>query len=369
MTPVVTDSPSEALDWVRQGQAYDAAILDVQMPEMDGVTLAREIIKILGEETMPIIMLSSSGPSEAGVRKMPFASYLAKPVKPSMLYDALVKAFGHETEITPAEQAGDMQFDPGMAARLPLRILLAEDNAVNQKLALRMFERMGYRVDVAGNGLEVLQALQRQTYDVVFMDVQMPEMDGMEATRHIRADHPGEIRPRIIAMTANAMREDREACLAAGMDDYLAKPIRVNELIRALLSCSPFQKPIEEANVTTAKLEPAELALEKLQVLADGDRLFLLEMVNTYLEDAPKLLREARAAIVTGNAPALRMAAHSLKSNSAEFGATELADLSRVLEMMGKGNQMDGAYDKFLLAEQAYSRVVQALGRWQETLV
>jgi CheY-like chemotaxis protein len=338
------------------------------MPEMDGLTLAREIIQVLGAETMPMIMLSSSGSAEAGVRKMPFAAYLTKPVKPSLLYDALVKAFGREREAAPSEQSGELQFDSQMAARLPLRILLAEDNAVNQKLALRMLERMGYRADLAGNGLEVLQALHRQTYDVVFMDVQMPEMDGLEATRQIRAERPGDTRPHIIAMTANAMREDREVCLAAGMDDYLSKPIRVNEMIKALKNCSPFQKPIAEEAAAPAKVEPVELGLEKLQELADGDRTFLLEMVNIYLEDAPKLLKDARAAIVTGNAQSLRLAAHSLKSNSVEFGATQLSDLAQELEMMGKAGTLEGAYEKFLLVEQAYARVELALGRWQETL-
>jgi CheY-like chemotaxis protein len=368
MAVEVTGSPLEALEWVRQGKVFDAAILDVQMPEMDGLTLAREIINALGEETMPMIMLSSSGPSEAGVRKMPFASYLTKPVKPSLLYDALVKAFGHGQAVAPATPTTEMQFDPGMAARLPLRVLLAEDNAVNQKLALRMLERLGYRADVAGNGFEVLQALRRQTYDVVFMDVQMPEMDGMEATRHIRAEQPGATRPRIIAMTANAMREDREACLTAGMDDYLSKPIQVNELVLALQLCPPFQKPVEVESSGVPKIEPAELALEKLHGLANGDRLFLVEMVNIYLEDAPKLLKEVRAAIVTGNAPELRMAAHSLKSISAEFGATQLTELARELEMMGKEGEMSAAYALFIRAEQAYTRVVLALEKWQEKL-
>jgi CheY-like chemotaxis protein len=124
-----------------------------------------------------------------------------------------------------------------MGERLPLRILLAEDNAVNQKLALRLLERMGYRADVAGNGAEVLDALRRQTYDVVLMDVQMPEMDGLEATRAIHWEWARPQRPRIIAMTANAMKEDRAACLAAGMDDYLSKPIRVEELVSALNKC------------------------------------------------------------------------------------------------------------------------------------
>ena len=368
MTPEATHSPLEALEWVRQGKVFDAAILDVQMPEMDGLTLAREIIKVLGEKTMPMILLSSSGTSEAGVRKMPFAAYLTKPIKPSLLYDALVQAFGREIEVASVEPSSEMQFDPDLANRLPLRILLAEDNVVNQKLALRMLERLGYRADMAGNGLEVVQALRRQAYDVIFMDVQMPEMDGLEATRQIREEWSGESAPRIIAMTANAMREDREECLNAGMDDYLAKPIRVNELIQALQGCTPYQKPIDEQNYENVKLEPDVLAMEKLQRLADGDRNFMLEMINTYLEDAPKLLADMRAAIDTGNAPQLRMAAHSLKSNSAEFGATQLANLGRELEMMGKLGEMEGSYDKLILTEQAYARVVLALQKWQEAL-
>jgi CheY-like chemotaxis protein len=124
--------------------------------------------------------------------------------------------------------------DPQMGVRHPLRILLAEDNLVNQKLALRLLQQMGYRADLASNGLEAVESVQRQTYDVVLMDVQMPELDGLDATRRICAAHPAGRRPRIVAMTANAMQGDREMCIAAGMDDYITKPIRVNELINAL---------------------------------------------------------------------------------------------------------------------------------------
>ncbi len=129
-----------------------------------------------------------------------------------------------------------------MGQRLPLRILLAEDNAVNQKLALRLLKRLGYGADVAGNGLEAIEALRRQSYDVVLMDVQMPEMDGLEATRAICAEWEAEKRPRIIALTANVMKEDRDACFAAGMDDYVGKPIRVEELMSALSRCQPLEE-------------------------------------------------------------------------------------------------------------------------------
>jgi CheY-like chemotaxis protein len=124
--------------------------------------------------------------------------------------------------------------DPGMAARHPLRILLAEDNVVNQKLALRLLQQMGYRADLASNGIEAIESVERQAYDVVLMDVQMPEMDGLEASRRITAKWPAGQRPRIVAMTANAMQGDREDCLAAGMDDYVTKPIRVDQLVEAL---------------------------------------------------------------------------------------------------------------------------------------
>jgi CheY-like chemotaxis protein len=140
-----------------------------------------------------------------------------------------------------AAAPGKPQLDPGLAARHPLRILLAEDNVVNQKLALRLLQQMGYRADLASNGIEAVESVERQTYDVVLMDVQMPEMDGLEAARRITARWPPEARPRIVAMTANAMQGDREMCMAAGMDDYLTKPIRVETLVETLDS-TPARK-------------------------------------------------------------------------------------------------------------------------------
>src|SRR5439155_10352976 len=139
----------------------------------------------------------------------------------------------------PAVAPAKPRMDAGMALRHPLRILLAEDNVVNQKLALRLLQQMGYRADLASNGIEAIESVERQTYDVVLMDVQMPEMDGLEASRRITARWPAEERPRIVAMTANAMQGDREECLAAGMDDYVVKPIRVDKLVDALMQVRP----------------------------------------------------------------------------------------------------------------------------------
>ena len=238
-----TASPLEALEWVRRGEAFDLAILDMSMPEMDGLMLAAEIRKHRDAKALPLILFSSLGRREAGVDGATFAAYLTKPLKQSQLFDALAGIFAGETVKAQKAVAARQELDPEMAKRLPLRILLAEDNAVNQKLALRLLAQMGYRADLAGNGLEAIEALERQQYDAVLMDVQMPEMDGLEATRYIRnlqgaSQTPEGFRqPRIIAMTANAMQGDREMCLAAGMDDYISKPIRVEELVGALNQC------------------------------------------------------------------------------------------------------------------------------------
>ncbi len=230
-----TESPLEALRWLEQGEHFDLAILDMHMPEMDGVDLALRIRA--SHAALPLVLFSSLGRREGGETDALFNAYLAKPIRQSHLFDTLANLLAHESAPKPVVGSGTKpQIDPAMAARHPLRILLAEDNAVNQKLALRLLKQMGYRADLASNGIEAVQSIQRQPYDVVLMDVQMPELDGLDATRQICALMPNGERPRIVAMTANAMQGDREMCIAAGMDDYLTKPIRVDRLIEALNS-------------------------------------------------------------------------------------------------------------------------------------
>jgi signal transduction histidine kinase/CheY-like chemotaxis protein len=232
MTPRETEHPTDVLGWLQNGEHFDLAILDLQMPEMDGIMLTREIRQIQPEESLPIILLTSLGRREIGVDDLHFAAYLVKPLKPSALYDALASIFARSL-ISPKPQPAKGVIDAELGKRHPLRILLAEDNQVNQKLALRILEQMGYRADIASNGLEAIESIERQTYDVILMDVQMPEMDGLEATRQIVARWP-QGHPRIIGLTANALEGDREQCLEAGMDDYISKPIHVEELVDAL---------------------------------------------------------------------------------------------------------------------------------------
>jgi CheY-like chemotaxis protein len=246
MLPKETGSPKEALEWVREGDAFDLAILDMHMPNaeggMDGAELGARICKEPDNESLPLILYSSIGVSLSGDAEgkkaidSDFAAILSKPVRPSALFDTLVNILaGKDDKVTGAKPTKpEHTVMQGLADEHPLRILVAEDNAVNQKLALRLLEKMGYRADVAGNGLEAIEALERQHYDVILMDVQMPEMDGLEASREIAARWSPDQRPAIIAMTANVMEGDRETALEAGMDDYVAKPIRVEELVGAL---------------------------------------------------------------------------------------------------------------------------------------
>jgi signal transduction histidine kinase/DNA-binding response OmpR family regulator len=234
MTTRQSGSPREALGWVVAGERFDLAIVDLHMPELDGIALATALRASEAGAGTPVIVLSSLGvherPSDA------IAAFLVKPVKPSALYDTITTVLAGESATVPVRASGP-GVDRGLGARHPLRILLAEDNPVNQKLALRLLDRMGYRADVVENGNEAIAALEGAAYDVVLMDIQMPELDGLEATRRIRRRWPGGEGPRIVAMTANAMDGDREACLDAGMDDYIAKPI-APEALQATLAAT-----------------------------------------------------------------------------------------------------------------------------------
>ncbi len=222
---------------------FDAILVDMQMPLMDGKELIRLIKSLPEKSNIPIIMLSSIGNQIVRKECGDCNEILTKPVKPSILFSTLLKLINGETPTKINKTApANRTFDPEMNKRHPLRILLVEDNGINQKVATRILSRLGYRVDIAGNGIEALEALKRQSYNVVLMDIQMPEMDGVEATQVIRKNWPANKQPYIIAMTANALAGDREKYLAAGMNDYVSKPVKVEELIAALENSPTLQK-------------------------------------------------------------------------------------------------------------------------------
>jgi CheY-like chemotaxis protein len=242
MVPCEADSGSAALNWLRSNAHLDAAILDMQMPGMDGLDLAAQIRALPNRANLPLILLSSAAAlrDRSDARWQLFSSCFTKPIKLNQLHKALLLALGNHRSHHPIDPRPISK--PRLADELPLRILLVEDNVVNQKVASLLLKNLGYRCDLAANGREAVDAIERQVYDVVLMDVQMPEMDGFEATAEIHRRFADRRRPRIIALTANAMEGDREKCLASGMDDYLSKPLRVEEIeqkLRAVMLRSP----------------------------------------------------------------------------------------------------------------------------------
>ncbi|HEY9812722.1 MAG TPA: response regulator, partial [Candidatus Sericytochromatia bacterium] len=241
MLPHAVTGGNEALECLSRGEQYDIAVLDMQMPEMDGLTLAAEIRKLSQFQHLPLVMLTSLGRPRIAEQaaKHNFAAFLTKPTKPAQLYNVFLQALSDQAVTTKAPPQTSSVATAKLAESLPLRILLAEDNVVNQKVAIQLLKRLGYRADVVCNGSEALEALCHVPYDVILMDMQMPEMDGIEATRRIIQNWQPAERPRIIALTANAMQGDRELCLQAGMDDYLSKPIRLENLVEALSKCQP----------------------------------------------------------------------------------------------------------------------------------
>jgi PAS domain S-box-containing protein len=358
-----SESPLEALGWIRAGERFDVAILDMHMPEMDGVALAHAIRQAPAGSSLPLILFTSLGRREAHAEDEGFAAYLHKPIKPSQLFDALVSVVADQPVHVAARGAARSELDPEMARRHPLRILLAEDNAVNQKVALRILAQMGYRADVAANGLEAIEAVERQTYDVVLMDVQMPELDGFEASREINRRWPA-ARPRIVAMTANAMQGDRELCVAAGMDDYVAKPIRVEELVAALerspahRDAAPPTGPAEPAAPAAGAIDRA--VFERLVATTGGP--FVAELIDTFGEDARELLATLRRTLAATDRDAFRRAAHSLKSTAESLGATGLAALARELEVAARAGSLDGAGARIDRLTDHYERAASALG-------
>jgi CheY-like chemotaxis protein/HPt (histidine-containing phosphotransfer) domain-containing protein len=346
MTSRATGEPEEALGWVQDGERFDVALLDMQMPDVDGATLATHLRETEAGRAVPVVILTSLGkrPEDVGPG-VPYAAYLTKPIRPSELHDTLVTVLAENpTAVRVRAGAPASEADAGMAERHPLRILVAEDNAVNQQLVMLMLQRLGYRADLAGNGVEAVEAVHRQGYDLVLMDVQMPEMDGLEASRRICEERAGSDRPWIVAMTANAMAGDREECLEAGMDDYLTKPLDLAALASALERTASAQEGADDGGeggeLETPACDPGPLD-ELLEVMGEAGPELVRSLVATFLAEAPRLLEAAAEAEAAGRIEEVQRAAHSLKSSSAALGAMRLAAACRRLEAAAKASEAD----------------------------
>ncbi|MCC3490248.1 MULTISPECIES: response regulator [unclassified Microcoleus] len=444
MIPVAVTSGAEALEIIKGNSAIDLAILAMNLPDMDGVALAVEIrkfelsnlsngdalnpnvikVKSPRKVTLPLVLFTYLSKAEVWKKlettEVHFSAFLTKPLKQSQFYNVLLQVFGyvagrsskgelsnvatltsglkyfensqeqHRAQRTPAVlrqvPSNSAPHDPSNANQI--RILLAEDNVVNQKVATHLLDRIGYRADIAANGLEVLEACKRQSYDVVLMDVQMPEMDGLETTRRICAEWPANKKPRIIAMTANAMQGDREKCLEAGMDDYITKPVRREELALALSKCQPLRR--DELNAVTEPKNPdisdqngshvtrhssvqppanSPINFEVLHNLRElddeDDPDFLGELIKIYLLDAQQHLETIKEAIFLGDADSLKLASHTLKSSSANLGAVSFSEVCKELELMGRVAVESGGEQVFD-ARAARDRLLEAEAEWEK---
>jgi CheY-like chemotaxis protein/HPt (histidine-containing phosphotransfer) domain-containing protein len=349
MQPTTVPDATSALRELRlanaQGKPFRLVLSDVHMPEIDGFELTSRI-KAADDIDSPVILMLTSGDSPGDIercRQVGGAAYLMKPVKQSELFDAIVAAFesvdeSAEAALPPpptAEQTGR-----------PLKILLAEDSYVNQRLAVGVLSGWGHVVTVANDGVEAVAASARERFDLVLMDVQMPELDGYQATAQIREreSKTGGHVP-IIAMTAHAMKGDREECLAAGMDGYVSKPIRRPELQAAIAASVDVVRPDEAERAAAAARSSNGLDWQHALDVAGGNRKLLGEVLAAFVEEAPLHRDELRQALSTGDAVALARAAHTLKGILHLFGETPAGELAQQMESHGKSGNLSAAAD------------------------
>jgi two-component system, sensor histidine kinase and response regulator len=367
MEPTVVSGAEDALavlDGCREpSHSFRLIVTDMHMPKMDGFGLVERIKERGLPATATIMMLTSAGHrgDAARCRQLGIAAYLLKPVRKVELREAIARLLGAKDEIPTSTM---ITRDSLQAERDPeqcLDILLAEDNIVNQKLAVRLLEKRGHKVMVAGNGREALAALAHRSYDLVLMDVQMPELGGIEATTILRerekltGDHQF-----IVAMTALVMKNDRERCLAAGMDDYLPKPIRPQELDEVLDACmakrSSSPKEVSHTNVSDHPVNADEL-LERL----DGDRVFLAELTDLFRADYPRQIQAIRAAIQQNDALVVKQASHALKGALSNLAASQAREMAANLERLGTSGNLEPAQIVLGDLEREIARTVESL--------
>ena len=375
------ENGARALEMLRraaqEGLAYDLAVLDMQMPNMDGIELARRIKADPALAGTRLILLTSMGNQHSSVLKEgEFSAGLAKPIRQSQLFDCIVSVMADRLPASEEDGAADgaspAAAQPGEAAvpipalsgGMKIRILVAEDNVVNQKVAVRMLEKLGHRADLAANGAEVVTAMSACPYDVVFMDCQMPVMDGFEATARIRrVDGPGR-HTAIIAMTANALRGDRERCIAAGMDDYISKPVKQSDFAAALdrWPAAPRVHDAGDPSLEEPRVFVDDSVLNELSRLGDEEGAdFVGEMLNLFLKETPLRIRHIRRALGELELRDVRDTAHLLKGTCHQLGLTEMVRHCQRLENCGTSGEQNGRGHIIAELEQAYLDTAELL--------
>ncbi len=342
-----TDNPSIALNWLRNDEVFDIAILDYNMPMMNGMTLSGEIKKISGCEDMPIIILTSFGKEEtlSTGDKDNVDAVITKPIKHSQLQEYIIQNLAKVPK-KPAkgivkEKTTELD-EPGN--KYPLNILIGEDNIVNQKVAKRILERLGYSVDIASTGNEVVKAAKNKKYDLILMDIYMPEINGYEAAKAIRKELHKDEQPVIIAMTANNLQESEKEFEASGMNDFIEKPVNYIQMKRVITEWSENIYKKKQNEFFDRKGEPAMIDFKKITALhdiqTDEDVNFLKELIDTYINDLPSAAQELASYVEKEDCKMIKFVAHKLKGGSVTVGIDVMTDLTRKIEESVNGNKV-----------------------------
>jgi two-component system sensor histidine kinase/response regulator len=349
MNPIAVDSGADAIVALKNGKDlgrfYPLILLDAQMPEMDGFTLADAIKRNPDWRAAAVMMLSSAGQRGDAMRcrELGVAAYLTKPIQQSELLDAIVTALGTRAmnEAAPALVTRHSLRE----SRAPMKILLVEDNAVNQLVALRLLEKYGHSVTIASDGRKALGILEKQSFDLVLMDIQMPEMNGYQATQAIREKEIATgLHIPIVAMTAHTMKGDEEKCIAAGMDSYLTKPIRIEELLVVLDEVGNMKGGSHIASASIpGKPMPNSLDLDAALERLEGDRDLFGELAQLFKAECPKYVEGIRRAINARDAKDLEQQAHTLKGSAANLGASAVSQTAHELEKMARSGDITQA--------------------------
>ncbi|MBD2666014.1 two-component hybrid sensor and regulator [Richelia sinica FACHB-800] len=374
------ESEEQILQCLGQQQPFAVAILDIDSPKFNALDLTAKIRAIPQQQGLPLVMLSSRGKHTLEVKQIAaeFTAFLHKPVRQYQLCNTLLQIvrgswLNHVSDqsIIPSYSRLPKPDLPAIETKLgetlPLKILLVEDILVNQKIALQMLNCLGYRADIANDGQEALAALQRQLYNVVLMDIQMPEMDGWETTLRIRGDLSPDAQPWIIAMTAYSRLEDRQKSLGIGMNDYITKPISVEALVAALQRYGLQHQGNETSQEVVLPSEHQQLPidtsiLEELRAMAgsEGDRL-IAELIRVYREDTPATIQEINSALAAENLANLKKSAHALRSPSVSIGAVNLGNLCETLEYITPAHSLEQISSLVSQLESEYQNVIAAL--------
>ena len=358
----VVSSGQEALKLLKEAtesaDPFKIAVLDMQMPEMDGEELGRRILSDSEIESPKLVVMSSIGArgDAARLHELGFSAYLTKPVKQSHLFDCLTTVYGHKSEdekLPLVTRHSIREF-----RKSAIRILVAEDNPVNQLVAVKILEKLGYKADVVENGAEAISALQKIPYDIVFMDCQMPVMDGYEAARAIRSDQQQVLNNKvvIIAMTANALKGDREQCINAGMNDYISKPVTSQVLADVLVKWSPDESEKEEIEIE-AILPNCVFKKQKLQDDFGDDLETIRELIGLFYVTAQKNLKDLSEAVIQNNLSRIKILAHTLKGSALNIGACDFANAAGRLEQLVSGGDTGNSDILFKVAEQEFDKL------------